>query len=331
MAAAVLPSMQGLTLDREIMPPSPVSQNSTRHGRSRHGGSMAKSKARGRGYSVVDEREGLIAKALSRALKRTVEEDDKQEEGDGKLVADSEGWVDCEEVLEQPTLAALQVTLSELQALVSSPSSKSRFSLKPLPEAEKDSSDASDYLIRANPIQSTQAVSAPTAATLIPLTTESDDIPDLIIYETSYANYPLILASGGIKRAGGQAHLQFSPLKIQEDGTEIRPSNDIDVSIYIDLRAVMAANDKITWARAENGNILTEGDAIGAIDKKYWKRVVARRADIGILYEDGEVRKEVPIGLRGKGVKGKRGGGKGKTRGLKEMKATSEDDSTGSD
>jgi 2'-phosphotransferase len=99
MAAAVLPSMQGLTLDREIMPPSPVSQNSTRHGRSRHGGSIAKSKARGRGYSVVDEREGLIAKALSRALKRTVEEDDKQEEGDGKLVADPEGWVDCEEVV----------------------------------------------------------------------------------------------------------------------------------------------------------------------------------------------------------------------------------------
>lgn len=47
----------------------------------------------------MDEREGLIAKALSRALKRTVEEDDKQEEGDGKLVADSEGWVDCEELV----------------------------------------------------------------------------------------------------------------------------------------------------------------------------------------------------------------------------------------
>lgn len=93
----------------------------------------------------------------------------------------------------------------------------------------------------------------------------------------------------------------------------------------------MEAEDKITWSRAENGNILTEGDANGVIDKKYWKRAVARRADIGILYEDGKVRKEIPIGLRGKGVKGKRGGGKGKARGLKEMKAASEDESTGSD
>jgi 2'-phosphotransferase len=203
--------------------------------------------------------------------------------------------------------------------------------MKRLREAEEDSTDASDYLIRANPTQSSQTVSAAPAATLIPLTPESEDIPDLIVYETSYANYPLILASGGIKRAGGQAHLQFSPLKVQEDGTELRPSSDVDVSIYIDLRAVIEVNDKITWVRAENGNILTQGDAKGAIDKKYWKRAVARRADIGILYEDGEVRKEVPIGLRGKGVKGKRGSGKSKARGLKEMKATSEDDSTGSD
>ena len=60
---------------------------------------MVKGKARGRGYSVVDDREVLIAKALSWALKRTVDEDDEQEDGDNKLVADSEGWVDCEEIV----------------------------------------------------------------------------------------------------------------------------------------------------------------------------------------------------------------------------------------
>lgn len=111
MAAAVLPAMQGLTLDREIMPPSPVSQNSSRHGRSRHGGSAAKgNKTRGRGYSIVDEREVMISKALSWVLKRTVEEGEEQEEGADKLVADSEGWVDCEEVVSStltPLLAPL--------------------------------------------------------------------------------------------------------------------------------------------------------------------------------------------------------------------------------
>jgi len=99
MTAAVLPSLQGLILDREIMPPSPVSQNSSRHGRSRHGGSVAKGKSRGRGYSVVDDREVLITKAMSWTLKRTVEEDEEQEDDDSKLVADSEGWVDLEEVV----------------------------------------------------------------------------------------------------------------------------------------------------------------------------------------------------------------------------------------
>ena len=103
MAAAVLQPMQGLSLDREIMPPSPISQNSSRHGRSRHGGSIIKGgKARGRGYSIVDERETMISKALTWVLKRTVQEDEEQEEGGDKLVADAEGWVDCEEVVRVP-------------------------------------------------------------------------------------------------------------------------------------------------------------------------------------------------------------------------------------
>jgi 2'-phosphotransferase len=103
MAAAVLQPLQSLSLDREIMPPSPiVSQNSPRHGRSRHGGSIVKGKPRGRGYSVIDEREVMISKALSWVLKRTVQEDEEQEEGEDKLVADAEGWVDCEEVVRSP-------------------------------------------------------------------------------------------------------------------------------------------------------------------------------------------------------------------------------------
>jgi 2'-phosphotransferase len=101
MATAVLPAMQSLSLDREIMPPSPISQNSSRHGRSRHGGSIVKGKGRGRGYSVVDEREVLISKALSWILKRTITEGEEQE-GEEKLVADADGWVDCEEVVGLP-------------------------------------------------------------------------------------------------------------------------------------------------------------------------------------------------------------------------------------
>ena len=100
MATAVLQPLQGLSLDGGIMPPSPISQNSSRHGRSRHGGSVVKgNKGRGRGYSIVDDREGMIFKALTWVLKRTINEDDEQQEGEEKLVADADGWVDCEEVV----------------------------------------------------------------------------------------------------------------------------------------------------------------------------------------------------------------------------------------
>lgn len=93
----------------------------------------------------------------------------------------------------------------------------------------------------------------------------------------------------------------------------------------------MEAEPKIRWARTETGNVVTEGDVSGGIAKENWKKAVARRADIGVLFENGEVRKEVPVGLRGKGVKAKKGGkGKGKG-GLKEMKARSEDEDTASD
>ena len=99
MAAAVLQPLQSLSLDREIMDPSPISPNASRHGRSKHGGSVSKTKGRGRGYSVVDDREGMISKALTWVLKRTIEEGEEQAEGEEKLVADSEGWVDCEQVV----------------------------------------------------------------------------------------------------------------------------------------------------------------------------------------------------------------------------------------
>lgn len=47
---------------------------------------------------------------------------------------------------------------------------------------------------------------------------------------------------------------------------------------------------------------------------------------MGVLFEDGIVKKEVPVGLRGKGVKGKKGG-RGRRNGWnKEMRERSEDE-----
>ena len=82
------------------MAPSPVSGNNSRHGRGKHGGSVAKaSKTRGRGYSVAEDRESLVTKALVFVMKRTVTEEEEQAEGDEKLVADGEGSVDVDDIV----------------------------------------------------------------------------------------------------------------------------------------------------------------------------------------------------------------------------------------
>lgn len=234
------------------------------------------------------------------------------------------------------------MTFSEIQTLVSSPASKSRISISlkdPASDSTTPDLDETHYLIRINPTPAaTDKAPSVTSdkAVLTPLTPLTEDLPELIVYETSYANYPLILANGGIKRAGGQAHLSFSCITVAEDGTETRRpvSGDADVSIYLDV-AELLANEKsgVKWFRTENGHVVTEGDEEMEVKSEFWKKVVARRADIGVLFEGGLVKKEVPVGLRGKGVKGKKGGkGKARERGIKELKSRSEDeDETGSD
>ncbi|PQE04919.1 hypothetical protein CJF30_00004746 [Rutstroemia sp. NJR-2017a BBW] len=333
MAAAVMQPLQAMSLDREIMAPSPISNNQSRHGRSKHGGSLSNNrKTRQRGYSIVDEREANITRALTKLLKRTTtEESEEQEDGAEKLVPEVDGWFDCEKVLNK--LASLELSLPELKNIIASPTSKSRFTLKPTSEdPETSPSTPSEYLIRLNTPSHPSTTPSTNASTsdLELLTPSTLSLPELIAYETSYANYPLILSSSGIKRAGGQAYLTFASIAVLADGSEsriLKSKDDADVTIYINLPSAMSSHPEIKWYRNEHGAVVSEGDAAGVIVKTLWTKAVARRADIGVLFEDGEVRKEVPVGLRGKGGKGKRGGGRGnKGWNSKEMKERSEDE-----
>ncbi|KAF7908607.1 uncharacterized protein EAF01_004362 [Botrytis porri] len=329
MAAAVMHPLSAMALDREIMAPSPISNNQSRHGRGKHGGSISNNKkTRQRGYSIIAERDSTVTRALTKLLKRSVEQ--QQGEDLEKLAADPEGWFNCEKVLDD--FKFLDLSLSELQNLIQSPT-KSRFTIKSISSSEIESESPSNYLIRLNisSIPTTTTSTNLSSISLQLLTASTADLPDLIVYETSYANYSLILASGGIKKAGGQAYLAFSNIFVSSDGTEARTSSstskdDADVSIYISLKSTLESHPEIKWYRNGNGEVLSEGDEEGVIIKNVWKRVVARRADIGVLFENGVVRKEVPVGLRGKGLKGKKGGrGKGNTWN-KEMKERSEDE-----
>lgn len=206
-------------------------------------------------------------------------------------------------------MSALGVTLTELQELVASSSaSKTRqLSIRQLPDS--DPADPSSYEIRRSPkvptgSQQAQALQS-SSATWQRITAETEDLPEFIVHETSYPKYHLILTSGGIKRAGGQPYLSFSVA--DHEAT----SSSADVSIWIHLRSALEAKPDMVWRRTESGAVVTADE----VPKSLWKRAVARRGDLGVLYEDGEVRREIPVGLRGKGAKAKKGKGVLKSRG----------------
>ncbi|KAB5559717.1 hypothetical protein GE09DRAFT_65588 [Coniochaeta sp. 2T2.1] len=318
MAAAVLVPMSTINLNGGVLPSSAISgHNSPRHGRSR-GVSISKGKGgRGRGYSVVDDRETTVSKAVVFVLKRAAtvsEEEEEKDESDGdddKITADAEGWVDVDDVLSSPKVSALSVTLTELQELVSSTiASKTRqLSIRQLPNS--DPANPSSYEIRRAPklaaVQAQSGGSTTPSATWTKLTASTPDLPEFILHETTYPKYHLILTSGSIKRAGGQPFLSFA--SVSEDATT--PTSAADVSIWIHLPSTLESHPEITWQRTDSGSIVTADE----VPKALWKRAVARRGDLGVLFEDGVVRKEVPFGLRGKGAKAKKGKGVLKSRG----------------
>lgn len=143
------------------------------------------------------------------------------------------------------------------------------------------------------------------------LTAETADLPEFVIYDTSYQRYPLLLTLGAITRApGGGQYVSFAPVTVDEDGNESRQhpgaGEAAEVSVWIHLRSALQAEPAITWQCSDSGMIITADE----VPKSLWKKAVARRPDIGLLFEDGEVRKEVPANLRGKGAKGKARKGK---------------------
>jgi hypothetical protein len=289
--------------------------------------SMKGKGGRQRGYSVVEERDVTVAKALMFVIKRAIQKEDVEEGDDGEyLVADLEGWTSVADVvcvlshtqshpqsrtrtltvglsqLAHSRISALGATLEDIQRLVAT-AIKSRFDLRQMPNSESKSEDPTSWQISR--ITNKESIASPV---LIgdKLTAETPDLPEFVIYETSYQRYPLLVALGAITRApGGSEYRTFVPVAVDEAGNESRQTpgsgEAAEVSVWIHLRTAMQAEPSITWQRSDSGTIITADD----VPKGLWKKAVARRPEIGLLFENGEVRKEVPANLRGKGAKGK--------------------------
>ncbi|KAJ3568888.1 hypothetical protein NPX13_g6269 [Xylaria arbuscula] len=316
-AASVLIPLSVINQNGGVLPPSALSQQTPRHGRSR-GMSVNGKSAGGKGYRVVENADATVAKAVAFVLKRAVLQDelDSEAEDDDYLICDAEGWVEVRDLLEQPRMKDLGITLNNI--LQSASSSKARFTLRQKPESDETKGES--YQVRRD-TKRDSASQAPLIPEGEPLKIDSDNLPEFIVYETTYQNYPLVISAGNIRKADGATHLSFLPVAAATATS--RPSK-ADVSIWIHLRTAMEQAPELKWQFTTSGRIVTAADEL---PQNLWKKAVARRPDIGLLFEDGVVHKEIPEGLRGKGAKGKAKKGKGMLRQEGQDRADSESDS----
>lgn len=205
---------------------------------------------------------------------------------------------------------------------------KQRFAMKPNPELptppDPSSDNASDWVIRAN--QGHSIAMDPTAL-LLPITLEAGNVPEVIVHGTYFAFYQAIVDSGGLKRMN-RNHIHFSTgLPEDKKGAVISGMrNDAEVLIYVDIKKSL--QDGVLWWVSENGVVLTDGDESDVLSTRYFEKVVGRKDDVGVLWENGEEKAELPMRFRdrkppnGKGPRrpgpvkrGGRGGGRGEGRG----------------
>ncbi|KAH6648165.1 hypothetical protein BKA67DRAFT_539981 [Truncatella angustata] len=315
-AASVMIPISSISQNGGTLPPSALVQHSPRHGRSR-----AASMKKGNRYNVMENRDNAITKAVQFVLKRTVsqselDEESENDEEDERLVSAEDGWVMLPDLLQHSRITDLRVTLADLQRITSN-TSKARCELRQQPGSEAETPES--YQIRGT--HKRDSLQAPVIEGE-PLKLDAEDLPEYIVYETSYEAYPHILASGSIEKAAGATHISFSP--VATDGSETRRAGNADIGIWVHLRTALETEPSIVWQKTANGAIATTNE----IPKSLWKKAVARRSDIGLLFEDGEVRGEVPEALRGKGSKGKAKKGKGsfKSRGGEEASDSASDE-----
>jgi 2'-phosphotransferase len=223
-------------------------------------------------------------------------------------------------------LKSLNIKFEDIQNAVTD-NSKQRFSMKPNPALKSPpdpkSENPSDWVIRANQGHS---IAIDSAALLVPITLEASNVPDIVVHGTYYAFYQTILETGGLKKMS-RNHIHFSTgLPEDKQGVISGMRNDAEILIYIDIKKSLEDGGVLWWI-SKNGVVLTEGNENGILETKYFKKVVGRRQDVGILWEDGEQVGELPQSMRnrkapsGKGPKGKRENEKSKAKDSSKGKA----------
>lgn len=213
-------------------------------------------------------------------------------------------------------IRSLAPSFDEITAAVRD-SDKQRFAIKPNPATNPDldesSVEPSHWLIRANQGHS---IKLDSEGLLKPIAVPSEDggalpegsvpVPETVVHGTYFAFWPAIAASGGLK-AMGRNHVHCS-IGLPEDqaGVISGMRRDAEVLVYVDVAA--SIQDGVKWWMSDNGVVLTEGDAEGLVSAKYFKEVVGRLQNVGVLWKDGEKVADLPQGLKIRTPSGKNRG-----------------------
>lgn len=305
-------------------------------GRGGGGGNQNRNGSQG-GSGRVENREVMVSKALSKLLRHAAE--------DVGLALDAEGFARVDQVMQWQRLKSLNVTFEDIYTAVTD-NAKQRFSMKPNPALpappDPKSKEPSNWVIRANQGHS---IAVDSAALLIPITLEAGNVPEIVVHGTYYAFYQAILESGGLKKMS-RNHIHFSTgLPEENQGVISGMRADAELLIYVDIQQSLEDGEVLWWI-SENGVVLTEGDGNGFLATKYWKKVIGRKEEVGVLWENGEQVADLPQSMRkrkppnGKGPHGKREneksrgkggnrGGKGRGTGMKELDALGGKDGLG--
>ncbi|KAH0375625.1 phosphotransferase KptA/Tpt1, partial [Aureobasidium melanogenum] len=264
----------------------------------------------GRGRGGPMPREVQVSKALSKLLRHSA-----AKEG---LQLDAAGYINLKDVLNNQRIRGLKATLAEVKQIVAE-NDKQRFSLihksatasttssvpaddaatsttSDIPSQLPESDDPADYLIRANQGHSLEIASE---NLLTPITEEN--LPPTVVHGTTHAAWPLIVATGGLKKMT-RTHVHFASglpagFKSEDKDANAAPvisgmRNSSSVLVYVDIKKAMEAGVKF-W-KSENGVILSEGDENGVIGLQFFSKVEDRTGGQGVLVENGTVLKETP-------------------------------------